>query len=81
MPGTYAFFNFSFGELPSRYAIEDRKKPMLMGAKTNWSHATRAAMVLLVDERVTRRARKEYHVVAAGPNTARGGRVLVGVQT
>lgn len=46
---------------------------MLAGAKTNWSQATRAAMVRFVVERCTREARKEYHFVAAGPKmTGRG---------
>ena len=48
--------------------MEDRKRAMLVGAKTNWSQATRAAMVRFVVERLTREARREYHFVAAGPN-------------
>jgi hypothetical protein len=46
---------------------------MLMGAKTNWSQATRAAIVPFLEERFTRLARKLYHLVAAGPKTAEMG--------
>jgi len=50
--------------------MEERKRPMLRGAKTSWSQATRAAMVRFVVERVTREARNVYHFVAAGPKMA-----------
>lgn len=45
---------------------------MFTGAKTNWSAATRAAIVRLVVERETRFARKVYHFVAAGPKMTVG---------
>ena len=66
------------GDAPSRYAIDDRKTAMFTGAKTNWSQATRAAMVRFVLERLMRVARKVYHFVAAGPKTAVLGGVRVG---
>lgn len=48
IPGHHALRNLSRGLAPSRYAIDDKKMVMLTGAKRNWSHATRAAMVRFV---------------------------------
>lgn len=58
--------------------MDERKRAILVGAKTNWSHATRAAMVRLVVDRLTREARREYHFVAAGPKITmmRGGELV-----
>lgn len=70
MPGTQAFLSLSVGLLPSKYAMLDKKHVMFMGAKMNWSQATRAAMVRFVVEAWTREARKPYHFVAAGPKMA-----------
>lgn len=72
-PGTYASLRRCVGDRPSRYAIEVRKRAMFVGAKMNWSHATRARMVLFVEERLTFLTRKEYHFVAAGPKIAGWG--------
>lgn len=50
---------------------------MFMGAKTNWSAATRAAIVRFVVEREMRVARRVYHFVAAGPKMPVGGRCRI----
>jgi hypothetical protein len=72
-PGTYACSRRAFTEDPSRYAIDDRKRPMLTGAKRNWSQATRARIVPLTDDVLTYFVRTPYQVVAAGPKmTGRG---------
>lgn len=47
--------------------MEERKTPMLIGAKTAWSQPTRARMVAFVFLRLTWRTRNSYHFVAAGP--------------
>lgn len=49
---------------------------MKVGAKTPWSRATRARMVLFVLRRLTLRCRNLNQVVAAGPKMA-GGSCLV----
>jgi hypothetical protein len=67
IPGTHAFLSFSFGLDPSRYAMDERKSVMLMGAKTNWSVAMRAVMERAVVDRLMRVARNLYQWVAAGP--------------
>lgn len=66
-PGRYASLSRCLTLAPSRYAMLDRKRPMLTGAKRNWSHATRARMVPFLEDVFTLRTRNSYHFVAAGP--------------
>lgn len=47
-----------------------RKTPIMVGAKTPWSTATRARISAFLLGSTTRRCRNLNHVVAAGPNTA-----------
>jgi hypothetical protein len=60
----------------SIYAMYERKKVRFMGVKTSWSAATRATTVEVFPASLTRDCRNLYHWVAAGPNTAGGGRQL-----
>lgn len=69
----YVLSILSLGDVPSMIAIEERKTPRLVEAKSVWSRPTRARMVRLgLLAMLMRRWRKANQFVAAGPKTAGG---------
>lgn len=68
--GQYDLSNFSLRLPPSKTDMLDRKTPIMVGANSNWSAATRPTTVRCAEGRLIRLCRTWNHFVARGPKTA-----------